>query len=49
MSKLTPAPCTRWRVTVKMAKTASPAKEERGSDAGLLLIEKRRRIEGGRP
>jgi len=32
-----------------MAKTASPLKEERGSDAALLWIENRRRIEGGRP
>jgi len=32
---LTPTPSTRRRVTVEMAKTASPAKEERGSDAAL--------------
>ena len=46
---LTPTPSTRRRVTVEMAKTASPAKEERGSDAALLWIENRRRIEGRRP
>jgi len=45
---LTPTPSTQASYD-ETAETASPAKEERGSDAALQLIENRRRVEGGRP